>query len=539
MNMRNMILGMVLVTMFGDRAKAGDLNVAGNVSVSGSLTAQAISLDGQARSSWPASGLPLQGYKYVVVAEGTDDVQRGANLRASYSTAKTLGPTATQRVAVIVPPGDYDLGTSGLVMDTGYVDLIGLVPAQMTAKQMFTDSTGRKRTKTVGNVQCAARITSGTLTQTVGEVRIESIILQGYHPTVSSANTVLRHVSMSSMRTGVEYAGQYVDCVSVSSYSFGAYSGNASGAFVDCVGGYGSFGLYSIASGTFINCVAGDYGFGGSGTASGTFVGCAAGDWSFGNNVASGTFVDCVADDYSFGTAYSGSVASGTFIDCVAGLAGFGGGYGSVASGTFTRCVGGDYSFGAYYSTLATSAKLQHCKAGTGGFYGFGASEDFNHNPDGASTVFDNDVEIEGKLTLYGTPDPPCLLLDAETRDSIANRVAREVPPSKQTGAALFWDAQTKQLEAYVASEGAYYDLTGKLLASIKAPVVPDATVTRSYRIDPTTGAVVLRERMQAPRWQVKAGYRFDAATGTFTQLGGDTNAPPVIVSAQEALELK
>ena len=536
MRLKQLSLVIVLTTAVA-HAWAGNLSVVGNLNVASNLTAQSITLAGEVWTNW--NNLPMQGSNYVVVAVGTNDVHRGNNLRAAYATATTLNPTSANRVTVIIPPGNYDLGSGGLNMNTSYVDLIGWVPAQMTAKQVFTDSAGRKRSKTVANVQCPARITSGTLTQTVGEVRIESVILQGYYPTVSSTNTVLRHVSMSSMRTVVEYAGQYVDCVSGSSYSFGAYGGNAGGAFVDCVGGYGSFGYSSTASGTFINCAGGDYSFGGSGTASGAFAGCVAGNWSFGNHVASGTFVDCVADEFSFGTYYGGSVASGTFIDCVAGLAGYGGGYGSVASGTLTRCVGGDDSFGGYYSTLATSAKLQHCKAGTGGFGGFGASEDFNYNPDGASTVFDNDVEIDGKLSLYGGMDPPYLLLDSETRASIANRVAGEVPPSKQTGAALFWNAQSKQLEIYVAGEGAYYDLAGKQIASIKPPIVADASVTRSYRIDPTTGAVVLRERMQAPRWQVKQGYRFDAATGTFTQLGGDTNAPPVTVSAQEALELK
>ena len=54
--------------------------------------------------------------------------------------ATTLGPTSSNRVAVIVPPGSYNLGMTGLVMNTSYVDLIGLVPAQMTSKQAFTNS---------------------------------------------------------------------------------------------------------------------------------------------------------------------------------------------------------------------------------------------------------------------------------------------------------------------------------------------------------------------------------------------------------------
>jgi hypothetical protein len=149
------------------------------------------------------------------------------------------------------------------------------------------------------------------------------------------------------------------------------------------------------------------------------------------------------------------------------------------------------------------------------------------------------DATIDGKLNLSGTPDPPCLLLDAETRDSIAQRIARDVPPSKQTGAALFWNKETKQLEVYVASEGAFYDLAGKIITTIKPPTIPDSKVTKSYRIDPATGSVLAQESMHAPSWQLKAGYKFDRLTGVFTFVGTESNAVPAVVGSQEALELK
>ncbi len=159
---------------------------------------------------------------------------------------------------------------------------------------------------------------------------------------------------------------------------------------------------------------------------------------------------------------------------------------------------------------------------------------------DGVFTVcgdghFSGDVGIEGKLTLYAGMDPPYLLLDSETRAGIANRVAREVPPSKRTGAALFWNAQTKQLEIYVASEGVFYNLAGKTLAAINPPKVASAKVTTTYRIDKATGAIVPQETLQTPSWQVKRGYQFNRLTGEFTKTGG-TNAVPVAVTAQEAL---
>jgi hypothetical protein len=157
----------------------------------------------------------------------------------------------------------------------------------------------------------------------------------------------------------------------------------------------------------------------------------------------------------------------------------------------------------------------------------------------GADTGISGNLYVGGKLSVSGGMDPPYLLLDSETRNSIANRVAREVPPSKQTGAALFWNAQTKQLEIYVASEGAFYGLNGKMLAAITPPSIQDAKVVRAFRIDPDSGAVVVRESVEVPRWRLKRGYRFDSKTGTFTKASTGTNAPPVAATPQEALELK
>jgi hypothetical protein len=524
------VIGPFLMT----QAWAGNLTVNGDLTVSNNLTAHSITLGGVTNTIWPCGGgnsLPLLGFKYVIVAEGTNDVHRGNNLRDAYSQATTLGPSSSSRVAVIVPPGTYNLGNSGLLMISNYVDLIGLVPAQITTKQVFTDNTGTKRTKTVANVRCSVCIYAnpgsgnGTIKQTVDNVRIESVILSNssgyaYYPTVYGTNTVLRHVWANSMGSAPEFAGEYIDCGSGGSFG----SGKCSGTFIDCVGASFDFGGYTDASGTFISCTGGSH----------SFTGGQAG------GKASGTFIDCVGGDTSFGADMYGQ-ASGTFIRCVAGPNSFGGssdawGEGGVY-GTFIDCVAGDYSFGSG-GTVANSAKFQHCKAGADSFGGFGASDDFNHHF-GESTVFDNDVEIDGKLSVYGGMDPPYLLLDGETRDSIATRVSREVGPNKQIGAALYWNGQTGQLEVYVASKGAYYDLSGKLLASITPPVVADATVTRSYRIDPTTGTIGLRETVQAPRWQVKPGYRFNSATGVFTKIGSDANATPVTVSLEEALELK
>ena len=405
--------------------------MSGTLIVSNNLIAQSITLGGVTETSW--NFLPLQGYKYVIVPEGTNDVLRGNNLLAAYTAATTLNPSATNRVAVIVPPGNYSFGTTNLVMNTSYVDLIGLVPAQMTTKQVFTDSAGRKRTKTIANVQCPVRIytaiSSGTIVQNVDNVRIESVILSNsstgvaYYPADNRTNTVLRHVAMNSMRWAW-YAGQYVDCVGGDS-TFGAV---ATGTFISCVGGDDSFGTDGAATGVFVDCAGGYASFGGNdvadSSASGTFIDCVGSDASFGGDLgSSGTFIDCVGGVYSFGSmsdasgafrsctggmgSFGGySVASGQFTDCTGGWNSFGAHY--IASGTFTRCTGGGGSFGSWgtlsgtcidctdgdygfaaWGTLATTAKLRHCKATSTNSFGSTlprASDDFNYNVGGTNT---------------------------------------------------------------------------------------------------------------------------------------------------------
>jgi len=373
-----------VASLLAAQAWAGNLTVSGDLTTSSNLTAHAITLGGVTETNW--NFLPLQGSKYVIVPEGTNDIHRGNNLRAAYSNATTLSPSSSSRVTVIVPPGTYDLGTSGLVMNTGYVDLIGLVPAQMTTKQVFTDSAGTKRTKTVANASCPV-IISGTLTQTTDNVRIESVILassnQGvsYYPTVAGSNTVLRHVSATT-RHGFEYAGLYIDCI-CGEYGFGGWGGTASGTFIDCVGGDRAFGAGGSASGTFINCTGGDSSFG-STSASGSFVNCVGGDGSFGSasGSASGSFTDCVGGIGSFAgdpDFAAGGVASGKFVNCVGGDGSFGCAAYDTISGTFIDCTAGDYSFGAWDAFLG-SPKFRHCKAGADSFGGFGASDDFNYN---------------------------------------------------------------------------------------------------------------------------------------------------------------
>jgi hypothetical protein len=74
------------------------------------------------------------------------------------------------------------------------------------------------------------------------------------------------------------------------------------------------------------------------------------------------------------------------------------------------------------------------------------------------------DIYCNGKITAVGGVDPPYVLFDLNTRQSVKTRVLAEVPIDKQSGAAQFWNLDTKKMEVYIASEDKFYDLNGNLL---------------------------------------------------------------------------
>ena len=74
------------------------------------------------------------------------------------------------------------------------------------------------------------------------------------------------------------------------------------------------------------------------------------------------------------------------------------------------------------------------------------------------------DIYCTGKLTSDGGNDPPYVLYNSETRESIKERVAKEVPSDKQGGAVLFWNGETLQFEIYLPAKGEFRDILGNLL---------------------------------------------------------------------------
>ena len=330
----------------------------------------------------------LNSANYVTVKVTDDAITNGNNLLAAYDLAKTVTPngaalSTSNRLAVILPPGRYDLGTQSLILDTQYIDIVGSTSDR--SKHLITSDVGV--------------ISRGTIQQTANDVKLFNLTIENsnttyeleepnstnpsaYFPDSNLNLTYIENVLFISnldfelnyvfgMRPGIEYSGTFINCTGGDA-SFGGYNGIVSGTFTNCTGGQYSFSYSnnSIVSGTFTNCTGGGGSFGLNGIVSGIFKDCTGGIVSFGGNSASvsGTFTNCSSGENSFG-GYNGT-ATGTFINCTGGEYSFGGkGDGpGLASGTFINCTGGDYSFGGNGGTA--SGTFTGCTAGSRSFGG-------------------------------------------------------------------------------------------------------------------------------------------------------------------------
>jgi len=258
---------------------------------------------GAVASAWEPvlSGTAYVNSAYIVVKTTASATANGEALLAAYTDAKSLVPngaarSAQNRACVLLPPGNYDLGTGQLVLDAEYLDVIGL-STDSQAQYIFS---------------ITAATNAGVIRQTVNDVAIQNLTLRNncvadatltavdsaaYFPDTNLPLTRIRNVdfyatddieAIKPMRIGVNYAGLYEDCRAYGPCAFGGapLTGVASGAA-------------SAATGTFVRCRAGELGFGG-GTGS----------------TLSGICRECEGDEGSFGGGGGAIAATATLLNC-------------------------------------------------------------------------------------------------------------------------------------------------------------------------------------------------------------------------------
>lgn len=341
-------------------------------------------------------------YAYKVVRTYATDAENGQSLRDAYADAITQTPggnplSATNRFALLIPPGTYALGSTGLTLDTQFVDLIGLGRADETIITSVSNTNGGNGTiiQTTNDIKFrnltiqndAAAYSTGTGTDDSGYAP------QGVYPSTEFTDCIFFNPGTGGdgapfMRLGVEYGGTYQRCRGIDGGSgISVFFAIASGNYFDChtsVNGFGylgeasgiftdsscldGFGFGADATGSFTRCTAFNSGFGSNGNASGTFNLCTALTESFGwgnGLTCSGTFVGCKATDYSFGD----STVDAQFIDCRSGLISFGNFF--EMAGTYTNCIGGGGSFGYQLGVSLMTGNFTNCVVDDG--QGFGS----------------------------------------------------------------------------------------------------------------------------------------------------------------------
>lgn len=263
----------------------------------------------------------------IIFAKVGDDLRNKYNQAAALATA--IGATATNRVALVIMPGNYSLSATWNI-NTEFVDVIGL-------------GSSSKNPKVIISI-----IASTAINVTANDVRI--IGLSVYSPsfpiTISNNKPLQYFQNCTSLGNGKSFGN------ATSSQAF-------NGTFVNCsaVNGfsYSDFGANVNAAGTYINCSVVN-GFGWSQTAGG-------GERTA---TASGTFIKCNATTGFAGSNGSASTASGTFIECTA-TTGFGR---RNFTGIAKNCIGGTNSFAppGIYGPPSNTGQIIKCKKTSGTF---------------------------------------------------------------------------------------------------------------------------------------------------------------------------
>ena len=299
-----------------------------------------------------------KGNAYIMAETGPNPSANGANLISAYLRAKAMKPhgqalSATNRGTLFLFPAKYVLPDSALVLDTEFVDLIGLGDAQAV------------RLESDGNalVQLANDVTLERLTLHCGST-LTPLLGPGdkaaYFPDGAKTKTIIKNCLFTAankgwgMRLGVDYQGFYENST-CGPRGWGG-PGHFSGTAVNCSAGFFSFAAGGLFTGIATNCRAADASFGGGGGAFQGFAkNCSAGHDSFGGP---GTMIGCEVD----GAINSAVATTGKLKDCHVGP----------APGNFSAIVIGE------------GASLQNCT--------------FLVNPGGAGFSIDAHAQVRAKI---------------------------------------------------------------------------------------------------------------------------------------------
>jgi len=278
---------------------------------------------------------------FIIVKVANDPVINGNNLLEAYRNAKNTKPNnqvldENNRLSIIIPPGNYDLGTQSLVLDTNFIDIIGSTTDRNNHyiySNVFLQSRGVIK-QTINNVKIKnLRVKNTNNTFVVGGLVTDPAVYLPASTTVGTNGTEIENVFFeciegNSYSTAItaptsyfQYDGKYTkvttgsrsfdyisnhailtDCDSIGNYSYGSSTYGIDGILIRCKGQNYSFGYGSHGAcfGTLRDCIGYDYSFLTNGSFYGNLTNC----------IAYGSHSFCSADSNAVGDLEYGGLLS-------------------------------------------------------------------------------------------------------------------------------------------------------------------------------------------------------------------------------------
>jgi len=254
---------------------------------------------------------------FITVKVANDPVINGNNLLEAYRNAKNVKPNnqvlgENNRLSIIVPPGNYDLGTQSLVLDTNFIDIIG-------------STTDRNNHYIYSNILLQSR---GVIKQTISSVKIRNLRVKNTNNTfvvggLVTDPAVYLPASMTAGTADTEIENVFFECIEGNSYSTAITIPTSyfqyDGKYTKVTTGSRSFD-YISNNAILTDCDSiGDYSYGSSIYGiDGTLIRCKGLNYCFGYGSYAGSFGvlrDCTGFSYCF---FANSNFFGTVTDCVA-----------------------------------------------------------------------------------------------------------------------------------------------------------------------------------------------------------------------------
>lgn len=252
--------------------------------------------------------LERKNYQSFTLKATENFLENGKNLLKKYSEVSIDGLLESNRYVIYLEPGIYDLGTSSLILNKRFVDIIGLDEKN---KSIITSNISASSNGTINQLADYVNLSNLSVENT------NTTFISPWHEAILTPEdrnfyeerlNLLPSAYFQNFAVGQNFGKTYIENVEFKTLSSSIQSmriaQSYNGTYKNVIAGNFAFGFKGKANGIFENCIAGHLSFGSFGTeVKGIFNNCTALYSSFGRQATliKGKFTNCNAKPESFG----------------------------------------------------------------------------------------------------------------------------------------------------------------------------------------------------------------------------------------------